>query len=158
MSASARPEDAYAHFDWGAAHRVQIQMRYADLDTLGHLNNAVYVQYFETARVRLTEALELPPHLDRSVIARMEIDYRREVRWGQEVIVETLVERLGRTSWTTVARLLADGEVCTLARTVEVRVPEGSLTPTPLEDDLRERLGRFLARSPVAASSVAAGS
>ena len=66
-------------------------MRYADLDTMGHLNNAVYVQYFETARVLMAEELQLPEHLDRSVIARQEIDYLHEVRWGQEVVVESVV-------------------------------------------------------------------
>lgn len=139
-----RPEDAYAALDWSRAHRAPIQMRYADLDTMGHLNNAVYVQYFETARVLMSEGLRLPEHLDRSVIARQEIDYLHEVRWGQEVVVELVVERIGNTSWTTVCRMVADGRVCAYSRTVQVRVAEGELRPQPLEPEIRTLLGTVL--------------
>lgn len=121
-------------------------MRYADLDTMGHLNNAVYVQYFETARVLMAEALELPEHLDRSVIARQEIDYLHEVRRGQEVVVELVIERIGNTSWTTVCRMLADGRLCAYSRTVQVRVAEGELRPQPLEPEIRTLLARVLGK------------
>lgn len=140
----ARPADAYAALDWGRAHRVPIQMRYADLDTLGHLNNAVYVQYFETARVLSWATLDIPPTFDYSVIARQELDYLREVRWGQEVFVDTMLERIGQTSWTTLCRLVADGQVCAYARAVQVRVSRGDLRPQPLEDELRSALSRLL--------------
>ncbi|AXG99290.1 acyl-CoA thioesterase [Deinococcus wulumuqiensis] len=148
VSPRPRPEEVYEALDWGRSLRHRIQMRYADLDTMGHLNNAVYVQYFETARVLVWEDLKIPPHLDRSVIARQEIDYRHEVRWGQEVWVETLIERLGHTSWTTVCRMVADGQPCAYSRTVQVRVGEGALRPQPLEPELRERFSRLLVDSP----------
>lgn len=32
-------------------HSVQIQVRFSDLDVMGHVNNAVYLSYFEMARV-----------------------------------------------------------------------------------------------------------
>ena len=144
MTRPPRPEEFFESFDWSPAHRAPIQMRYADLDTMGHLNNAVYVQYFETARAQLFEALALSAQTDRSVIARLEIDYRREVRWGQSVLVETLVEGLGRSSWTAIARLSADGVPCAYARTVQVRVAEDALQPTELGEELRARLQRYL--------------
>lgn len=143
-SPRSRPEEVYEALDWGRALRHRIQMRYADLDTMGHLNNAVYVQYFETARVLVWEDLGIPAHLDRSVIARQEIDYRHEVRWGQDVWVEALIERLGNTSWTTVCRMVADGQPCAYSRTVQVRVGEGGLRPQPLEPELRELMSRLL--------------
>lgn len=113
---------ALAGLDWSRAHRTSIQMRYGDIDAMGHLNNAVYVQYLETSRVILMRDLGVREQDDHSVIARLELDYRREVRWGQTVEVESLVERVGRTSWTVASRLLADGEPSAYARTVQVRV------------------------------------
>ncbi|MDL2343145.1 thioesterase family protein [Deinococcus sp. MIMF12] len=134
-----------ASLAWAGAHRAGIQMRYGDIDAMGHLNNAVYVQYLETSRVLLMRDLGVPDREDRSVIARLELDYRQEVRWGQEVTVESLVERVGASSWTVVSRLLADGQPCAYARTVQVRVGDG-LRPEPLPEALRERLGSLLAR------------
>ena len=139
------PWEALASLDWARAHRAGIQMRYGDIDAMGHLNNAVYVQYLETSRVLLMRDLGVPDRDDRSVIARLELDYRHEVRWGQEVTVESLVERVGGTSWTVVSRLLADGQPCAYARTVQVRVGDG-LRPEPLPEALRDRLSGLLAR------------
>lgn len=108
--------------DWSRAHRTAIQMRYGDIDAMGHLNNAVYVQYLETSRVILMRDLGVRGEDDHSVIARLELDYRREVLWGQAVAVESLIERVGRTSWVVVSRLTADGVPSAYARTVQVRV------------------------------------
>lgn len=143
--ARSRPEEVFGRLDWRAAHRAGIQMRYGDLDTMGHLNNAVYVQYLETSRVILMTDLGVPPSQDRSVIARLELDYRHEIRPGQTVVVETLVERVGRTSWTLLSRVVADGLPCAYARTVQVRV-DADLRPVPLADDLRGRLSGLLAQ------------
>lgn len=138
------PPEALADLDWTRAHRSEIQMRYGDIDAMGHLNNAVYVQYLETSRVLLMRELEVPDREDRSVIARLELDYRREVRWGQRVAVESLVERLGRSSWTVVSRLTADGLPCAYARTVQVRV-DAAHRPEALPPTLRARLETLLA-------------
>lgn len=139
-TASAPGRDALAGLDWTRAHRSAIQMRFGDIDAMGHLNNAVCVQYLETSRVELMRDLGVPDHEDRSVIARLELDYRREVRWGQAVVVESLVERLGRTSWAVVSRLTADGQPCAYARTVQVRV-DAELRPEALPETLRRALG-----------------
>lgn len=138
------PAGALVDLDWTRAHRCEIQMRYGDIDAMGHLNNAVYVQYLETSRVLLMRELGVPDREDRSVIARLELDYRREVLWGQVVAAESLVERLGRSSWTVVSRLTADGAPCAYARTVQVRV-DAAHRPETLPPALRARLETLLA-------------
>ncbi|ABF44547.1 thioesterase superfamily [Deinococcus geothermalis DSM 11300] len=141
---------ALAALDWSRAHRTPIQMRYGDIDAMGHLNNAVYVQYLETSRVILMRDLGVHDQDDRSVIARLELDYRQEVLWGQAVVVESLVERVGRTSWTIVSRLSADGVPCAYARTVQVRVDEAH-RPEVLPERIRAAFAPLLiASSPVA--------
>lgn len=134
---------ALAGLDWSRAHRTPIQMRYGDIDAMGHLNNAVYVQYLETSRVILMRDLGVREQDDHSVIARLELDYRREVRWGQTVEVESLVERVGRTSWTVASRLLADGEPSAYARTVQVRV-DADHRPEPLPERVRSAFAPLL--------------
>ncbi|MEA2609282.1 MAG: Thioesterase-like superfamily, partial [Chloroflexota bacterium] len=34
------------------SHRVEIVVRFADTDAMGHVNNAVYLSYMETARIK----------------------------------------------------------------------------------------------------------
>ncbi len=128
--------------DWSRAHRTPIQMRYSDTDAMGHLNNAIYVQYLETSRmIMLRDTLAAPL---RTVLARVELDYRQEIKLGQEVVVESVIERVGTSSWTVASRMLADGVVSAVARSVEVHVDQ-ALRPTPLPDEVKAALAPLFA-------------
>ncbi|MFT2720794.1 acyl-CoA thioesterase [Deinococcus sp. A31D244] len=132
--------------NWGDAHRTTIQLRYGDLDAMGHVNNARYAEFLEVARMDLSRALEVRDADDRSVLARLELDYVRDIRLGQEVVIETLIERVGRTSWTGVARILADGVPCAFARSVQVRVDDQGL-PAVIPPGFAERIAPVLVRA-----------
>ena len=56
----------------------QIQIRFADIDVMGHVNNAVYLSYFEMARVHYFKQIlgeEWDWNSDGILLARNEIDY-----------------------------------------------------------------------------------
>lgn len=139
--------------NWGAAHRVSIQLRYSDLDAMGHVNNARYAEYLEVTRVQMSRDLGLREVDDLSVLARLELDYLGEVKLGQELVIESLVERVGRTSWTVVSRYLADGVPCAFARCVQVSV-DGARQPEPLPDWFRERVAPILVSVGASADTV----
>ncbi|UBV42439.1 acyl-CoA thioesterase [Deinococcus taeanensis] len=124
VHAPGQPSSRFPALNWADASRTIIQLRYGDLDAMGHVNNARYAEFLEVGRMALSHELGADDADDRSVLARLEIDYVREIRQGQEVAVDTLVERVGRTSWTSVALILADGIPCAFARSVQVRVDE----------------------------------
>src|SRR5918997_2770564 len=76
-------------------------VRLGDLDHQNHVNNAVYATYFETGRVMMMrEAFggRLNFGGTNFVVARLEINYLRELRWPGTVEVGTGVERMGRSS------------------------------------------------------------
>ncbi|GGJ83525.1 acyl-CoA thioesterase [Deinococcus aquiradiocola] len=130
--------------DWSRAHRTPIQMRYSDTDMMGHINNAAYVQFLEFARMDLLAAL-LPTgtHLP-VVLARLELDYRREVHLHQTVEVLTLPVRVGNSSWEYAFRLLADGEVSAEGRSVQVHTDPVTRRGSPLPDEVRSKLVALL--------------
>ncbi|WP_261664464.1 acyl-CoA thioesterase [Deinococcus sp. Marseille-Q6407] len=152
---SETPKSARQHplaaLDWSHAHRAEIQMRYGDTDAMGHLNNATYVSYLETARVQMLAEMGTPLHDLLTVVAHIEVDYISEIKLGQQVIVETLVEGLGTSSYTFVVRVLADGVPSAYARTVQVNIGPDK-RPAPLAPDRREWMERFMAGQPSAAS------
>jgi acyl-CoA thioester hydrolase len=82
------------------------------MDMLGHLNQAVYHELLEEGRGALVALLPGGEHF-RFVLARVELDYRHEVRRDHErVDVTTRVERVGRTSITAAQTIaLPDGTV-----------------------------------------------
>lgn len=81
-----------------------IIMRYGDLDPQGHVNNAVYLTYLESARLGYyTQSGIWQPSagtLTGMVVARTEIDFLAPIFFGQQVQVGLRLARLGRKSLT----------------------------------------------------------
>ncbi len=132
---------SFKALDFSSAHRLEIQVRFSDTDQMGHINNAAYAVYLESARLALTASLQLSQL--KVVLARLELDYRREIKLGQPVHVETVVTQLGNSSWHYAARIVAGGEVALEARSVQVQVGP-QLRPLPLSASTKAALGRYL--------------
>ncbi len=78
--------------------QVTIRVRWADMDAYQHVNNAVYLNYFEEARDNVMVALFGPEALD-FVLAHVDIDFRNEVTQDDgEVTVRSRVVGFGRSS------------------------------------------------------------
>ena len=113
----------------------EIEVRFRDCDAFGHVNNAVYLTYLEEA---LTEWLEPVLGVD-WVTARVEIDFRRELRGsGGEVTVRMRVERVGTSSIASLAEIVGpEAEVAAEARAVVVSWDPETRRPRPLSDRQR---------------------
>jgi acyl-CoA thioester hydrolase len=107
--ASPDPRDLVGPF----RHRVEIVVRFADTDAMGHVNNAKYLTYCEIARIRYwTDITGEPIHLgtqgaESLILAEARITYRAPAFHGEVVTVETRATRIGRSSFTLEHRLLA---------------------------------------------------
>jgi acyl-CoA thioester hydrolase len=80
-----------------------IEVRYADLDPQGHVNNAKYVTYFETARVHYKQHIGTfetgQSFLDIGVIlADLQITFLAPILWGTPIKVGARVTKLGSKS------------------------------------------------------------
>ena len=131
--------------NWHQAHRTAIQLRFADVDAMGHVNNARYAEFLEVARMDMSLSLGIQGDENHSMLARLELDYVREIRLGQDVFIESLVERVGNSSWTVAARFVADNVPCAFARSVQVRVNEDHI-PEALPERFHEMIKPLLAR------------
>ncbi|HEX5591545.1 MAG TPA: acyl-CoA thioesterase [Candidatus Limnocylindrales bacterium] len=111
--------------DFGHAHPIEV--RFADTDAMGHVNNASYLTYCEIARVAYYERvsgapLPLATHgaEEGMILAAITIAYRSPAFFGETLTVETRVERIGRTSFDMVHRLTAPASRYGPARLVAV--------------------------------------
>jgi len=83
-------------------HKTRIQIRFKDIDKLGHVNNANHLTYFELARVSyLNEALDTSINWEKEgiILARMEVDFKSPILLDDEVWVYTRVSKVGRKSY-----------------------------------------------------------
>lgn len=118
------------------------KIRYADTDRQGHVNNAVFATFCESGRVALFyEAGEkLAPPGCEFVIARLELDFRAELRWPGQAEIGTTVLDIGRTSFR-LGQGIFSGESCAAtAETVIVLLDSTTRRATALPDTTRAGL------------------
>jgi len=106
-------------------HEKRIEIRWHDVDAYQHVNNAVYATYFEECRDEwISRALDGAGDEWDFVLARVAIDFRRELRLDDEwVVVSCDLERIGTSSLTlreqicsTEGWLAAESEAVLVAR------------------------------------------
>jgi acyl-CoA thioester hydrolase len=123
-------------------YRLTDNIRFADLDPNGHVNNAVYATYFETGRVTLVKdrSFGLMPEGLAWMLVRLDIHFRAELRWPGSIELGLGVARLGRTSTTFEQVVFSAGRCVASAQSVTVLIDERSRKPTPLTDEI---IGNF---------------
>lgn len=119
-----------------------IQVRWRDLDALGHVNNATFASYLEMARTAAwielfgdRGAIDIP-----FFVMRLEIDYRRPVALDDEVLVWLRVGELRGASLVFEYVVEAGGEVAAVASTRLACVDNRAGRPTRMDPELRARL------------------
>ena len=131
-------------------HRTTLQVRFRDIDAFKHVNNAVFFSYVEQARIRyLLDVLEPDRPFDRLplILARVELDYRSPITFGEEV--ETCVDRIGRSSIAMTHRMLArpEGRLAGDVHTVLVTYDYETARPVPVPDEWRRKIGHHERRT-----------
>lgn len=110
-------------------HHVTNMVRFSDTDRLGHVNNTVLPQFIEVGRVSLIETLQPGSDaIQHWVVARVEIDYIRELHFPATVVTGTRTVRVGRTSWTVDSGLFVGDTCIATARSTLVHVRDGQST------------------------------
>ncbi len=133
-------------------HRTTLQVRFRDTDAFGHVNNAVFSSYVELARIQyLLDVLQPDRPFERLplILARAELDFRSPIAFGEEVLVESRVDRIGRTSFGMSHRLTvpANSRLVADVQSVLVTYDYDAARPVPVPDDWRRRLGQYEGRS-----------
>ena len=119
------------------AFETTIPVRYNDLDTLGHVNNAIHATYLEEGRIAyFEEGLGHPLGNRNMLIASISIDFREPVR-AKEVTVGLGIGRIGETSFDFEYEIEADGRTVSTAESVQVAYDVVQEEKIPFPDDWR---------------------
>ena len=91
-------------------HRESVRFR--DLDGMGHVNNAVFFTYMESARIAFLSSLGAGDNpLGTLILARAEVDFRSPIAFGEDVEVGVRISRIGTKSFDLEQVIRADGRV-----------------------------------------------
>lgn len=126
-----------------ARRRYPVEVRFADLDPMGHVNNVAYLVYFQETRLKLLyDALGGTLGDVNQVVVRNEVDYLKQMAFTLEpALVETWVSDIGRSSYTVEAEMRdAGGDLVARGRTVLVNLRADGSSSAPLTDGMRQSL------------------
>jgi len=117
-------------------------VRFRDIDAMGHVNNAVFLTYIESARTAFFWHLGIARSLEdlTLVVARVEIDFRAPVGFPEVVEVGVRAGSFGRKSFGLDHELRVRGELVAEAKTVLVAYDYGKAETVTIPETWREKL------------------
>ncbi len=128
-------------------YKTTFTVPFSDIDMLGHVNNAKYLTYFETARTehlfnieRKTKFMGLGV-----IMARVEIDYKSPARWHDELTLKMRTVSVGNSSWVYEYEIVNEKEnnrVIAVGKSVQVAFDYKAQKPVPIPPAGREMLLR----------------
>ncbi|MGB9931100.1 acyl-CoA thioesterase [Haloarcula amylolytica] len=132
-------------------YTTEVEVRYADIDTYGHVNNATYATYFEEARIDYLydvvgagEALLSDSESGVGiVIANLEVDYSKPVRIDDAVAVAVRVPRLGEKSFPFEYEVRTDDGVAATGETTVVTYDRDAESSRSIPEDWRDAITQF---------------
>ncbi len=84
-------------------HKIDVPIRFMDLDALQHVNNARYLNFLEEARISYSqEKLDIFNKIEELnvLVARIEIDFMRPIHFGDFLSIYTRISKMGNKSFT----------------------------------------------------------
>jgi acyl-CoA thioester hydrolase len=126
-------------------YQMTLPVRWGDMDAMGHVNNAVYFRYMETARIDWFVSLGLRPNPGGQgpIIVNAFCNFIRQIEYPDDILLKTFVSGLGRSSfdsWVTMERAGEPGVICASGGATIVWVDFPRQKSAPLPEWLRQRL------------------
>lgn len=146
MTMSNIPEPTFAFH-----HHQPVQLRFLDIDRFGHVNNSIYFQLMDLAKMNYFTALggRLDGKSDSIVVANVNCSFYSPAYITENIEVLTGVESIGEKSLCLEQRVVnADnGNVKCVCHTVMVGFDPSTAQATPISDEWRRKISEFEGRS-----------
>lgn len=129
-------------------YRTDLEMRFADLDMMGHVNNAVYFTYMEIGRTKYwQQAIQWDWKKTGVVIGQASIDYIKPLHLGDKISIYIRTSRIGNTSFDLEYLIVKNQNgneiICSKGRTVCIVYDYESKSPVKIPDKERNKMVAF---------------
>lgn len=129
-------------------HSTDIQIRFNDIDMLGHLNNTMYFSYFDIGKADYFNAIRRTDnhwgHLD-IVIVNVNCDFMSRVRYTERIAVRTRVSYIRNKSFEVLQEMVDkdSNEIKAVCRTVMVGFDPATGKSAPLSHEWKKAIADF---------------
>lgn len=129
-------------------HATPVQVRFNDIDLMGHVNNATIQEYFDLGRMHYLRDVfddQLFRGEDTLIIASIATDFAVPVMLHDQVEVKTTIIHIGNKSLKMVQHLVdaQSGTLKAMCRSVMVGVHKKTATAIPIVQEWRERIAKM---------------
>lgn len=129
-------------------HSIPVQLRFNDIDILGHLNNIVYFSLYDLAKARFLRDIreeKIDWRKVECVIANINCTYIKQIVFGEEIEVKTRCIRVGNRSFTLQQCLVEvpTQEIRSVCETVMVCFDPDTGKSAEMKPQFREALFRY---------------
>ena len=124
-----------------------LEVRWRDLDPMGHVNNAVYFSYLEQARVHYLRELGVVPRSPSDIgfiLADASCQFKSPLKLGERVTILTRVSQMRNSSFVFEYRAQGEnGRLVATARTVQVFYDYEAQRPMPIPAEWRDAVTAY---------------
>ena len=129
-------------------HSYPLQLRFNDIDSLGHVNNSVYFTFYDLGKSRYFETVKKQSIDWRKadvVIANVNADFLSPIYSHEQVAVETCCVEIGNRSFKLMQRIVntTTGEVKGICRTIMVGFDVEAGVSAPISDEWKDAIRQF---------------
>jgi len=124
------------------AHRIDLAVRWGDVDMFGHVNNAKYFTYVESGRIDYLETLGAADGTRRDaggsvILASIGADFIAQVRYPAKLVIGTRITKIGRSSMGLLNGVFLGEQLVLAARGTLVWFDYASQKAAPVPDHVR---------------------
>ena len=124
----------------------QVQIRFCDLDGLGHINNAIYVTYMELARTYWQKEIKESLESFDWILGSVHVRYVKEALITDDIRIFMWVSRIGVKSWDfSYAIVNQNDEIVAKAKSTQIGydydLKQSTAISKDIVDDINGRLG-----------------
>jgi len=128
-------------------HITNVEVRFADMDSFGHVNNASFLTFIEQARIKYFDDISgwhYDPSKEGVILAHASLDFVRPLHFKEKLSVLTLCTHVGTKSITIVHRIIAgEKEEVATAESVVVAFDYSIMKSIPVPVKWRDAIGRY---------------
>lgn len=130
-------------------HAVPLQLRFNDIDVLGHVNNNAQLALFDVGKTEFYNAMRgqlADWSRVEAVIVNLNCTFMEQIRFTDPMEVRTRVKRIGEKSFTLqqILRNTATGQICSMCESVMVSVDYATKASKPIPENILEGLRKWV--------------
>ncbi len=129
-------------------HAVPLQLRFNDIDILGHVNNNAQLALFDVGKTEFYNVLrgELSDWSRvEAVIVNLNCTFMQQIKFTDPMEVRTRVKKIGEKSFVLqqILRNVATGQICSMCESVMVSVDYATKASKPIPENIAEGLKKW---------------